>query len=343
MKEKDVLFSIIVPVYNVEKYIHKCVDSILEQTYKDFECILVDDGSTDGSSRIIDEYEKKDSRVKVIHKENGGESSARNSGLDVARGAWITYIDSDDYIEKHALEVLNEYVNKYSNDALDIISFEYEVDYPSGSREAHYVNKEGYYGLKNRYQAIADALTDCSFACCKLYRTELATAIRFHENIHWGPDTIYVLEVEDCAKGILNISDVLYHYVQSVGSAARSGLTKKQLTVLNYTDWVLDFISKKYPDHIALAQDIYINTRVNVYYKMSISDVEMKDRNLMKKMYDEMHKMLPKIKKEKILTKKKRIKYRFFDMNPEKYCKFFSFLVDRLPSEKYDMYRTRRL
>ena len=90
--------SVIVPVYKVEPYINHCVDSILAQTYRDFELILVDDGSPDNCGKICDEYAKKDSRVKVIHKVNGGVSSARNMGLDNAKGEWITFIDADDYV-----------------------------------------------------------------------------------------------------------------------------------------------------------------------------------------------------------------------------------------------------
>lgn len=91
--------SIIVPVYNVEKYLRKCIDSILNQTFKDFELILIDDGSTDESGKICDEYNLKDNRIKVIHKENGGLSSARNAGLDIAQGEYIGFVDSDDWIE----------------------------------------------------------------------------------------------------------------------------------------------------------------------------------------------------------------------------------------------------
>ena len=98
--------SIIVPVYNVEKYLPTCVDSILCQTFTNFELILVDDGSTDRSGIICDEYEKKDTRVKVIHKENGGLSSARNAGLYIAKGKYIGFVDSDDFIDKEMYIVL---------------------------------------------------------------------------------------------------------------------------------------------------------------------------------------------------------------------------------------------
>ena len=97
--------SVIVPVYKAEKYLHRCVDSILAQTFTDFELLLVNDGSPDNSGAICDEYAKRDSRIRVFHKENGGVSSARNIGLDNAKGEWITFIDSDDYIEQGYFEI----------------------------------------------------------------------------------------------------------------------------------------------------------------------------------------------------------------------------------------------
>ena len=102
----NVMLSIIVPVYNVEKYIGKCIESIVNQTYKDLEIILVDDGSTDNSGKICDEWARKDKRIKVIHKKNGGLSDARNAGLDICTGDYIGFVDSDDYIELNMYEDL---------------------------------------------------------------------------------------------------------------------------------------------------------------------------------------------------------------------------------------------
>lgn len=98
--------SVIVPVYNTEKYLPRCIESILAQTFTDFELILVNDGSTDNSGKICDEYAKKDSRIVVIHKENGGASSARNKGLEIAQGEWISFVDSDDWISSKYIEAL---------------------------------------------------------------------------------------------------------------------------------------------------------------------------------------------------------------------------------------------
>ena len=114
------VISIIVPVYKVEKQLNKCIESILNQTFKDYELILVDDGSPDNCGHICDEYEKKDSRIKVIHKKNGGLSDARNAGLDIALGKYIGFVDSDDIIHPQMYEKLYNCINK-SN--LDIVQY----------------------------------------------------------------------------------------------------------------------------------------------------------------------------------------------------------------------------
>ncbi|MDQ0198774.1 glycosyltransferase family 2 protein [Neobacillus ginsengisoli] len=116
----DPKISIIVPVYKIEHYIHKCVDSILAQSFKDFELILINDGSPDDSGKICNEYSVKDSRIKVIHKKNGGVSSARNAGIDLATGEYILFVDSDDWIEKDALDTL---INQLKLEKSDSIIF----------------------------------------------------------------------------------------------------------------------------------------------------------------------------------------------------------------------------
>lgn len=110
------IVSIIVPVYNVEKYINRCIDSILAQTFTDWECILVDDGSPDKSGEICDEYASRDSRIQVIHKQNGGVSSARNAGLDVAHGEYVWFVDSDDWIENDSLKEIYNIMDKTNTD-----------------------------------------------------------------------------------------------------------------------------------------------------------------------------------------------------------------------------------
>ena len=122
LSENTPLISVIVPVYNVSVYLRKCIESIRNSTYINLEIILVDDGSTDDSGNICDHYEKIDDRITVIHKKNGGLSSARNAGLDIATGLYISFIDSDDYIEQGMLSYMNELTNNLN---VDLFMFNY--------------------------------------------------------------------------------------------------------------------------------------------------------------------------------------------------------------------------
>ena len=116
--------SIVVPVYNVERYLPRCIESILRQTYTNFELILVDDGTPDRSGIICDRYAERDSRIRVIHKENGGVSTARNTGIDAAKGEWITFVDSDDWVSDEYLKTLTTHLHNNSYD-LVIGGFEF--------------------------------------------------------------------------------------------------------------------------------------------------------------------------------------------------------------------------
>ncbi len=141
--ENNPLVSVIVPVYNVEKYLIECVDSVINQTYKNLEIILVDDGSTDSSENICDEYRKIDKRIKVIHKENGGLSDARNVGLKNSNGEFVYFLDSDDYIQTDSLNLLVENINSYNSDFVffDSVSF---FDNSDNLPKQNYIRKAYY-------------------------------------------------------------------------------------------------------------------------------------------------------------------------------------------------------
>lgn len=123
------MVSIVIPIYNVEKYIHECVDSVINQTYKDLEIILVDDGSPDNCGKICDEYAKKDSRIKVIHKENGGLSDARNAGMEASTGEYIYFLDSDDYISLDAIDKLVTFISEQNADMIFFNAYSFADDY----------------------------------------------------------------------------------------------------------------------------------------------------------------------------------------------------------------------
>lgn len=203
--------SIIVPVYKAEKYLRQCVDSILSQTFTDWECILVDDGSPDGSGAICDEYAAKDTRIQVIHKENGGVSSARNTGLSTAQGKFIYFIDSDDHVEHDALELslskaqqsdadlivhglVNDYIYNHSSSAVKYVTLP-EKDYSTILEMA------------DRWGLLKGPVN-------KLFKNSIIkdNALRFDETISYGEDTKFTFEYLAHCHSIAFIPKHFYHY-----------------------------------------------------------------------------------------------------------------------------------
>lgn len=229
------LVSIIVPVYNVEKYIHSCVDSILTQTYENLQVILVDDGTLDNSGKICDEFAKKDNRVTVIHKENGGLSSARNKGLDVASGDYIMFVDGDDYLADNAVEILLSANEKYDADFVQfkLIHTECE-DYIKKSANEKY-NVQIITDLDKMYWKMYETVGSGESACTKLYKRHLFDGLRFKEGII-HEDVYFTLFMLQKAKKAVYLDIGLYYYIIRENSIITSSFSKKNLDSI----WVLE-------------------------------------------------------------------------------------------------------
>ena len=211
--EKD-LVSIIVPIYNVEPYMEKCIDTIIEQSYKKLEIILVDDGSTDNSGKIADMYIKKDSRIKVIHKINGGLSDARNAGMEQAKGKYICFIDSDDFIEK---DMIKNMINKINSLNVDVIIGGYYVDFEDKNgnlkkRRVKKFEKEGYFDKNIVNQEVLGML---GYAWNKMYRLDFLKNNNFYfvKGLSLVEDTEFNSRV--LAKAKIGLDAGIYnHYIQ---------------------------------------------------------------------------------------------------------------------------------
>lgn len=232
--------SVVVPVYKVEPYLHRCIDSILAQTYSDFQLILVDDGSPDNCGKICDEYAEKDSRIYVIHRENGGLSAARNSGIDwVFDGhytEWITFIDSDDLVTLNYLEVL---IDIAQNNDVNI-----SVGNSKHAYEGDEIKTIINYGKVTVYSPERFWVTDSDLATVawgKLYKTNLFGSIRYPEGkLHEDALTTYrLLFTQDC----VTVSDAqIYIYYFSSSSIMRSDWSIKRLDALEaYAEQLLFF------------------------------------------------------------------------------------------------------
>ena len=220
------LISIIVPVYKVEKYLSECVDSILNQTYKNFELILVDDGSPDNSGKICDEYAKRDGRVKVIHKENGGVSSARNAGLDNAKGEYVTFVDSDDIIDTRYLDLMYRKIVETGSDICfchfdrfdDDKMVENQEELPS-YLQINLDEKETVDFVK-RYFKFENNVFGSIWRT--LYKRSSVDFLRFNSQIKISEDLVFVVNAVLNSKSICSISDVLYHYRDNLNSAGKT-------------------------------------------------------------------------------------------------------------------------
>lgn len=279
--------SIIVPVYNVEPYLRKCIDSILAQTFKDFELILIDDGSPDQSGVILDEYAKKDSRTRVIHKENGGVSSARNAGIDIAQGEFIAFVDPDDTIDKNMYKILYDSILHFQVDIVVcpikiINTINNDSRASSVWKETNSrINKDT---IKNKIiPELLSGRTYNLYSCVnKLYKRSIFDElnIRFDENKHHGEDVRMNFILLTFIKDLVFIEKPLYNYF----IRKRDSLTKVFRGDLY--DYALD--NKKFM--ISLCEEygvnIYINSIRNHFTTvtlMHMQDVITRDIQIEKK------------------------------------------------------------
>lgn len=260
--------SVVVPIYNVEKYIERCLDSILAQTYSDFELILVDDGSPDKSGDIAEEYAKKDTRVKALHKPNGGLSSARNYGIVRASGEYICFVDSDDWVEPTYLEELSGLLEKneadiaicgfLKNSGEDII--ETKVD-------ENIVVQSGIDAIGNIY---GSQYVKYVVAWNKMYRRILFDNVLYTEGII-NEDEAICAQLYYQAKKVVCTDKVLYNYrVSNSDSIMSARYTLKRLDILKALEIRMDFYQEK------KLSDYYEKDSFKYMYKILLNIIEIK-------------------------------------------------------------------
>lgn len=246
------LISVIVPVYNVEKQINDTLNSLINQTYKNLEIILVDDGSTDNSGKICDEFANKDKRIKVFHKENGGASNARNFGLRHSAGEYINFIDSDDYIELDAYERLINIINTHNPDVI-----RYSLDEEKNgviTKQRFVFEKDGIIEKDLVIDAYLNNKVQGGMPNIFFKRSLLDDGLKIDESIVIGEDLLFTFEIMCKAQTIYFTSDCLYHYRDNNASLTKS----KANYIKNLNDYILIYFKliellKKY--------DIYTNEK----------------------------------------------------------------------------------
>lgn len=217
------MISIITPVYRVEQYLDRCVSSIIAQSYADFELILVDDGSPDRSGEICDRWAQKDNRIRVFHQDNSGVSAARNLGLREAKGEYITFVDSDDWLENDCLQQLLEAAEKTDADIVCCNRFDNGQEQKTFCRYTE--------ALITREEAL-DCYSKYYFTAVwgKLYRRECLVGLKFREDIYYSEDTLFYTQAVMNAHTVYWMSKPLYHYFINPSGAMKKFNIEKRLT-----------------------------------------------------------------------------------------------------------------
>ena len=313
--------SIIIPVYNVQAYIERCLKSVTNQTYMNLEIILIDDGSTDESGKICDEYAKKDKRIKCFHKQNGGLSSARNYAIKYITGNYVMYIDSDDWIKNNTIEVL---VNLLEGNDFDIIEFGYqyvdENEKNIGKIEFHSsiinktdeILKEFFYG-----RSITEVVWN------KIYKAKLIKKIKFVEGRKYE-DYMYTPEVLSQCNNIKIINDIFYYYLQRAGSIVNSNFNNDIFDKIYAGEYVEEFCKNNQEKYYYIARIRLMFCYIAVYQKIYNSDIRKEDKKIykqkIKEKYNEIFKSVRNTNAFKKLLLKRKILLFLCYYNINLYC-----------------------
>lgn len=285
--------SIIVPVYNAEKFLEKCIKSILQQSYENIELILINDGSTDSSGKICDDYSKRDFRIKVRHKENGGQSSARNMGLDLATGSYIGFVDSDDWIKMDMYERL---LNGTLETKSDIVACNIALMTKKGEFK-NYTNVDSNIEF-DKVSAMKEIFKNeiLTFSPCnKLYKKYLFDNLRYDEKIILEDKDISYQLIDKCNK-VFYLNEPMYYYRYNPASTLRGDFTIKRIDEYLVQKRMYEYYSVNYP---SFSNMVYLNVFDVGLFLFSSMKVENKaiikdyfylidfDENILKQILDE--------------------------------------------------------
>ena len=257
------------PVYKVEKYLNKCIESLVNQTYKDLEIILVDDGSPDNCPQICDDWEKKDKRIKVLHQKNSGVSVARNNGLKFAGGEYIGFVDSDDYIESEMYECLLADIKQSESDISVCSHF---VEKKDGAIVADSFEKSGVYSQREAVEIISYNMNNSVWN--KLFKKQIVENIFFDSEHTFGEDHLFLMMVLYNCQKVSFINRHLYYYVQRENSTTGAAFSKKAFDQIFIKDAMFSLAKEKFPYVAKHYEKLCFTARENLCRKILLSDNE---------------------------------------------------------------------
>ena len=263
------MISVIVPVYKVEKYLDKCVSSIVNQSCRDLEIILVDDGSPDNCPEMCDAWAVQDSRIKVIHQKNGGLSAARNAGLKMAVGEYIGFVDSDDYIEPDMYEQL--FKNMQENES-DIAVCGCFIADENGKIKAIKENRGGVYEQKEAVEVLSLSMNNSAWN--KLYKKSIIGNNLFESGRIFGEDHLFLLHILERCKKVSFLNKPLYYYLQRGDSITGVKFNAKAFDQIYMKDALFAFAAEHYPYIAYHYQKLCFTARENLCRKILLSGQE---------------------------------------------------------------------
>lgn len=318
------LISVIVPVYKVEEYLDRCVSSLTGQTYRNLEIILVEDGSPDRCGAMCDDWARKDNRIKVIHKVNGGLSDARNAGIAAAAGKLISFVDSDDWLDP---DVLMQQYQMMESSGADISVGGILLEYEDGSPSCN-LTMAGSYQFFTQ-EALLELIREGRVlqpACGKLYKSELIRDLRFPVG-KYHEDTFWTYQAVSRANKVIVADSPYYHYYQRKGSIMGSGFSLKRLDGLEAKSVQLDYFHSNWP---ALEQEAAMQLMLSCIYCMQGAIRHLKGQELAKArkvIHETAARISPELFKE-INSVKRRILLQFSRTNLVMVARILNFLTD---------------
>lgn len=307
--------SVIVPIYNVEEYINKCVDSILNQTFKEFELILVDDGSTDNSGNICDTYKSIDDRVHVIHKNNGGLSDARNFGIEAATGEFLYFIDGDDFIHEDTLESMYNSIMKTNSDIAICNMVRY---YGETDTEKFYNPVEKMKVLDDNYRF--ETLKQPS-VCNKMFKAILFKNIKFPLKKYYEDTFIYHELLFNARRVVLTGKDS-YYYRSRRGSIISGGYNKKYFDFIEAVYLRALFLDKNNIHSYADEAYLHLYSSLAIAYKNTEVD-EAEVKSLLEKSKVRYNEIFKRIIRDSHFSIKQKIRFFILRYNPKLHCKIY--------------------
>jgi len=264
IENMESLLSIIVPVYNVEKYLGRCIDSIINQTYRNLQIILVDDGSTDRSGDICEDYAKKDRRIRVVHKKNGGQATARNIGLKLAKGSYIGFVDSDDYIKEDMYAKLSAKIKEHHAQIACCGRVDTFENFKTGGKVHFNCKSEQCFEQVDIIRQLLLYKLISFSVCDKLFKAEIFRNIRFPER-RGAEDVPVVYEVLKRALRVVHIGSIEYFYCHRRGSTTGQKFHLRKIDYLLFVRDIYRDVTKCYPALRKEAEAMYVISAISMW------------------------------------------------------------------------------